>query len=280
VCRPVHASVNGMVMRVGRSGPKGGFRSSPGGIIRNVFMGKNKSGGGNINGGNNDGGNKGPPTGPLSASSASGDGKKKAGGLMAIWAAYNNSLDKRPILTKALTSMIGFGLGDFLAQKFISKSEKIDWERLGRMASFGLLIHGTTGHFFYGMLDSKIPGTAALTVATKVFIDQAIWNPIFGCMFFGYMGFAEGLSPSAVKARIQNNLWASVKGSWTVWPVAHAINFRFIPTSQRLLYINSVQIGYNMFLSILSQRAQAKDTPFEEPKGKKGAKKAAKSLKK
>eukprot|EP00953_Heterococcus_sp_UTEX-ZZ885_P029855 15816-Heterococcus_DN1.PRE.2 len=62
-------------------------------------------------------------------------------------------------------------------------------------------------------------------------------------MFFGYMGAAEGLSPSAIKSRIKNNLWASVKGSWTVWPVAHAINFRFVPTSQRLLYINSIQFA-------------------------------------
>ena len=45
-----------------------------------------------------------------------------------------------------------------------------------------------------------------------------------------------------------------VKGSWTVWPVAHAVNFRFIPTSQRLLYINTIQIFYNCFLSIISQR--------------------------
>lgn len=115
---------------------------------------------------------------------------------------------------------------------------------------FGFLIHGPTGHYFYNFLDSKIPGTAALTVASKVFIDQIIWNPIFGCMFFGYNGVTTGLRGAAIVDNIKNNLWASVKGSWTVWPVAHAINFRFIPTSQRLLYINSIQVGYNMFLSV------------------------------
>lgn len=47
---------------------------------------------------------------------------------------------------------------------------------------------------------------------------------------------------------------AQVKGSWKVWPLAHAINFRFIPSSQRVLYINSIQIGYNCFLSIISSR--------------------------
>lgn len=44
-----------------------------------------------------------------------------------------------------------------------------------KLASFGALVHGSTGHFFYNFLDSKIPGTAALTVAKKVFIDQVLF---------------------------------------------------------------------------------------------------------
>jgi len=43
-------------------------------------------------------------------------------------------------------------------------------------------------------------------------------------------------------------------GSWAVWVPAHTINFAFIPPSQRLLYINSIQIGYNIFLSFLGNK--------------------------
>lgn len=75
-------------------------------------------------------------------------------------------------------------------------------------------------------------------------IDQLLWNPIFGTMFFGYLGLAEGQDFNGIKSRIEKDLWASVKGSWTVWPIAHAINFRFIPNEQRLLYINSVQVRF------------------------------------
>ena len=65
-------------------------------------------------------------------------------------------------------------------------------------------------------------------------------------MFFGYLGLAEGQDFNGIKARVEKDLWASVKGSWTVWPVAHAINFRFIPNEQRLLYINSVQVRWSL----------------------------------
>lgn len=33
-------------------------------------------------------------------------------------------------------------------------------------------MHGPTGHYFYGMLDAKLPGTKPMTVASKVAIDQ------------------------------------------------------------------------------------------------------------
>jgi hypothetical protein len=34
-----------------------------------------------------------------------------------------------------------------------------------------------------------------------------------------------------------------------------AINFAFVPPSQRLLYINTIQIGYNVFLSFLGNKS-------------------------
>jgi len=43
-------------------------------------------------------------------------------------------------------------------------------------------------------------------------------------------------------------------GSWAVWVPAHTVNFAFVPPAQRLLYINSIQIGYNIFLSFLGNR--------------------------
>lgn len=172
-----------------------------------------------------------------------------------IWAKYNKLLDAQPILTKALTSFTGFTLGDILAQKFVSPSdEPYDVMRTLRLGTFGFLIHGTTGHYFYGMLDSKLPGTKPVTVASKVLIDQTIWNPIFGCMFFGFLNFTEGKSFADYKAKLNSDLKTAVMGSWAVWIPAHTVNFAFIPPAQRLLYINTIQIGYNVFLSFLGNK--------------------------
>jgi len=170
---------------------------------------------------------------------------------------YLAVLESNPLATKAATSFFGFLIGDILAQKFIDKNpDGFDYARMLRLASFGALIHGPTGHWFYGMLDKKIPGVGAVPVVSKVAIDQLFWNPIFGVMFFGYMGTLEGQGIDGTIQKIKNDLMTQVTGSWTVWPIAHAINFRFVPTEQRLLYINTIQIGYNMFLSVIANRTK------------------------
>jgi protein Mpv17 len=176
--------------------------------------------------------------------------------MSAIWSRYNAMLEAQPLFTKALTSLTGFTVGDILAQLFIDNKDgkPYDIMRTVRLGSFGFLLHGTTGHYFYGFLDSRLPGTKPLTVATKVLIDQTIWNPIFGCMFFGYLNLVEGKTFEQYKQKLEADLMTAVMGSWAVWVPAHTINFAFVPPAQRLLYINSIQIGYNVFLSFLGNK--------------------------
>jgi hypothetical protein len=44
------------------------------------------------------------------------DASKVRGGAVPGWAAYNDALDKKPLITKAMTSLVGWALGDVLAQ--------------------------------------------------------------------------------------------------------------------------------------------------------------------
>ena len=82
------------------------------------------------------------------------------------------------------------------------------------------------------------------------------------------------LNLDAWRAQVRNELLTAVTGSWKVWPLAHTINFRFVPSSQRVLYINSIQIGYNCFLSIISNRDGEVTTPKKKAvKGKANKKK-------
>lgn len=130
----------------------------------------------------------------------------------------------------------------------------LDVRRLVTLTVFGLIYHGPSGHFFYNWLDGKIKGTDGKSVATKVAIDQIIWCPIFMCVFFTYLGLAAGDSLSTIGNKIKADLFTACQGSWKIWPIVHAVNFKFISTKHRLIFINGVQIMFNMFLSLLGSK--------------------------
>lgn len=135
-----------------------------------------------------------------------------------LWRAYNVRLAEAPLLTKAFTSLVGFFLGDLIAQKFLSNSPTggLDRARLARMASFGFLIHGPVGHYWYGALDRAIVGTAPLKVAMKVVVDQVLWAPVFTALFFSYLGLAEKKTKNEIVSKIRNDTWTGVTASWKV----------------------------------------------------------------
>ncbi|GMH82425.1 hypothetical protein TL16_g09254, partial [Triparma laevis f. inornata] len=129
-----------------------------------------------------------------------------------------------------------------------------DVARFLTLSAFGFIYHGPSGHYFYNWLDERIEGTGVKQVFSKVAIDQIFWCPIFMSVFFAYLGLVAGDSLPAIRTKISSDLLSACKGSWKVWPLVHAINFRFIPNKFRLFYINAVQIGFNIFLSIIGTK--------------------------
>ncbi|KAG8468452.1 hypothetical protein KFE25_013535 [Diacronema lutheri] len=249
------ARISAPRMRVGGGSPRGRgtFPRPAGGSAwpSSARRGPQDGGAAGGGGGRDGGGGTSRGAGPGDSDEPSEPGLAAVG---ALWAGYLALLKSKPVVTKALTSLLGFGLGDVLAQCCIEKKASLDWPRLARFSSAGLLIHGPMGHWFYGNLDSLIPGASARKVAIKVFVDQVVHAPIFGACFFSYLAALEGKGPVMVAKRVKHELMTQLAGSWKVWPLAHAVNFAFVPTNQRILYINSIQIGYNMFLSTIGSR--------------------------
>lgn len=50
-------------------------------------------------------------------------------------------------------------------------------------------------------------------------------------------------------AMVRDNLWGTMLVCWRLWPVANLLNFAFVPANLRVLFLNFVGLGWNIFLS-------------------------------
>ena len=76
--------------------------------------------------------------------------------------------------------------------------------------------------------------------------------PIYNCLHSYelcltlHVAVVEQGHPEAALSTIQNELVPTITANYALWPLAHIINFRFVPSQQRILYINFVQVRLSM----------------------------------
>lgn len=181
---------------------------------------------------------------------------------------YESILNQSPMLVKSLTSLFGFGVADVVAQGLStstntdSRSSPIfDGARTLRFAAFGFLLYGPTSSVWYSSLDTYIlpeNPTSGLAVASKVFADQVLWAPVLISSLFAFdLAFdTSGTTKPTLSKKIENDLFSALKVNWSFWPMFHLFSFRFVPTEDRILYINCVQVLFNVFLVYTSSKRE------------------------
>lgn len=162
-----------------------------------------------------------------------------------------------PILTKAVTSLSLFALGDIFAQ-LLEKKGQFDKLRTFRIALYALIFVGPVSHYWYRLLDNIVEKRIKIfsreAIFLKIAFDQFLYTPPMTVVFFGYMALASGGSIVNAITDVQSKVFPTLKVNWMVWPLVHTVTFGVVPLEYRVLFISVVAVFWACFLSLASAK--------------------------
>ncbi|CZT10345.1 hypothetical protein WAI453_009407 [Rhynchosporium graminicola] len=168
--------------------------------------------------------------------------------------AYGRSQKKRPLATQFVSSLVIFLLGDISAQSI--SGDEYDYKRTLRalVISAGSSI---PNYKWFMFLNSHFNySSKALSLLTKVTVNQIVFAPSFNTYFFGMQSFLCGDTLPAVWERIKLTVPTSVVNSCKVWPAVTAFSFTFIDPQYRSIFAGVIAIGWQTYLSFLNRAAE------------------------
>ncbi|XP_014250868.1 mpv17-like protein 2 [Cimex lectularius] len=159
--------------------------------------------------------------------------------------------DRHLFLTNVSISVTLSGVGDLIVQsyrKHHGKCKEIDLTRTKNMSLTGATV-GVLCHNWYKYLDVWLPGHTVSMVLKKVVVDQIVFSPVMLTAFFLTLGVLEKSSWKTIRNELVEKGKILYMAEWVVWPPAQVINFYLLPTKYRVLYDNTISLGYDIYTS-------------------------------
>ncbi|XP_038206393.1 mpv17-like protein 2 [Zerene cesonia] len=159
--------------------------------------------------------------------------------------------NKYLLYTNVTISISLSAVGDLLEQTYevyTKDMDKYDFKRTMHMGFSGAAV-GVLCHHWYKVLDRFIIGKTTDMVIKKLLLDQLIFSPIMIVTFFGSLALLEENPVDNFKDEVKDKFVTLYQAEWMVWPPAQIINFYFLPTRFRVLYDNTISLGYDVYTS-------------------------------
>ncbi|XP_053667513.1 mpv17-like protein 2 [Anopheles marshallii] len=155
------------------------------------------------------------------------------------------------LLTNVAISVSLSGVGDIIEQHYeIYNGQLAAWDRQRtRFMSISGMTVGVFCHSWYNFMDHRFPGRTVGLVLKKVLIDQTVASPIVIFLFFATLAVLKRSSWEETRHEVREKFIRLYTAEWIVWPPAQIVNFYFLPTKYRVLYDNTISLGYDVYTS-------------------------------
>ncbi|KAF7494166.1 Mpv17-like protein 2 [Sarcoptes scabiei] len=193
---------------------------------------------------------------------------------MSLIAQIINRLYHRPylLMTNTVTGVLSISIGDVLQQNLENhwtnnnknfdnvigdeqnSTKRFQWDqKRTRNMMFAGVYFSLFGHWWYSFLDRKFPPNQKRSVKKKLLAESAM-GPFLVSSVFILFGRINGNGFEKMLSNIKSNFTLICLVEWFVFVPVQYINFRFVPSSFRYLYVATFSIGYDAFLSYVLHR--------------------------
>ncbi|XP_045766757.1 mpv17-like protein isoform X2 [Maniola jurtina] len=173
---------------------------------------------------------------------------------------WRHSLKKRPVITNTVVYATFYTAAELSQQTFnkIYSPEKpeLDFASAGRIVAVGSCLYAPTLYYWYKFLDKKFVGTAVKVVATKVASDQLIMTPTLLAAFYTLLGVLE--RKEDVFEELKDKYWKTFVANQAFWIPGQTINFFFVPSHLRVVYVASVSFVWINVLCFIKRQKVVK----------------------
>lgn len=174
--------------------------------------------------------------------------------------AFRRSLKNHPIITNATVYASFYTAAELSQQTFnkIYSPDKPDYNfaAAARIAGVGGTVYAPTLYVWYKYLDKKFMGTAYKMVFAKVAADQFLMSPILLATFYTAMAVLERRQD--LFEEIREKYWPTFLANQMFWIPGQTINFYFIPSHLRVVYVASVSfVWINIMCYIKRQKLKS-----------------------
>jgi protein Mpv17 len=158
--------------------------------------------------------------------------------------AFTRSQHSHPYITQLVSSLVVYLLGDLSAQHISREilpngtTKEFEWDPLRTLRA--LIIGGLAAvpgyNWFLWLSNSFNYKSFALSIATKVVVNQVFFTPLFNSYFFGMQSLLTGGGPQDIWERIKSTVPRSWINSWKLWPAVTAVNMAWVPLHFRGIF--------------------------------------------
>lgn len=185
--------------------------------------------------------------------------------LLRVVNTYNACVARAPYLTNCATGFVIAAVGDYGAQRYFEKTpsdaNRFQWDS-HRSLEMGTIRAGVITPFvlkWYPLLARACPGTAPLSIAGRVLLDQFIGSPVVIVLVFAAKALLSR-NLADLPPRVRDQFFVTWKTGSQYWPFVHCINFGFVPLHHQPLVAHIASVYWNAVLSYYSNiQAEAND---------------------